>query len=59
MGPEDVASAVELLNATSASDIRPILLASLTDGSAPTPLLAVVAARAGAVVGAAKLRAWK
>jgi mycothiol synthase len=57
MGPEDVASAVELLNATSASDIRPVLLASLTGGSAPAPLLAVVATGAGAVVGAAKLTA--
>jgi GNAT superfamily N-acetyltransferase len=57
MGREDVARAVQLLNGTSASDIRPILLASLAEGSAPTPLLAVVVTRAGDVVGAAKLTA--
>jgi mycothiol synthase len=57
MGPEDVPSAVELLNTTSASDIRHVLLASLTNGSAPTAPFAVVATMAGAVVGAAKLTA--
>ncbi|WP_440065735.1 GNAT family N-acetyltransferase [Streptosporangium sp. OZ121] len=57
MVPQDLSRAVELLNETSAHDVRHVLLSELTGDSAAAPLLAIVATRADAVVGAAKLTA--
>ncbi|MEU8378402.1 GNAT family N-acetyltransferase [Streptosporangium sp. NPDC048865] len=57
MGPRDLSRAVELLNETSAHDVRRVLLSELTGNSTSEPFLAIVATRAGAVVGAAKLTA--